>query len=403
MRRFWLTYSFVALTAVTGPFSLLSAQDTTRARPDTTKAAPDTQPAPQPAPAPALPFEFSGVIYANYQYGGAKGNRGVNRFDVERAYLNFRASPGEHFAIRVTTDLYQQRDTTRDQYYRGWAIRAKYAYAQYDFIRGIGDELKANVRVGLLHTVVIDHEETFWPRWISQVALERAGFFSSSDVGVAGLYTMNNKWGEVYATITNGSGYSSSETDRFKDFAARVSLTPFGRDSGLLRTFTITPWYYKGASASTQPATFTDGLKKDRYGIFAGLKDRRLTAGLEWAQRNEDVETITAGPPPTQAIADRKGQLIDAFGVVRPMEWATPGKKSPLGLIARYDMFKPNTASTTQPDAVNKSLIVGAFWDVNQRASFSIDYQGTTSSDYVPVAGTPPKSSTIFAHWMVAF
>ena len=51
---------------------------------------------------PALPFDFSGILYANYQYGGTKGNRTVNRFDVERAYLTFRATPGEHFAIRIT-------------------------------------------------------------------------------------------------------------------------------------------------------------------------------------------------------------------------------------------------------------------------------------------------------------
>jgi len=71
--------------------------------------------------------------------------------------------------------------------------------------------------------------------------------------------------------------------------------------------------------------------------------------------------------------------------------------------VARYDIFKPNTASTTQPDAENKSLIFGAFWDLNQRASFSLDYQATSSSNYVPVAGTPPDAKSIFAHWTVAF
>ena len=123
-----LLVSAFSVAALAATASLLPAQGTARGtRPDTARPAVDTQPAAaQPAPAPALPFEFSGILYANYQYGGAKGNRGVNRFDVERAYLTFRATPGEHFAIRVTADLYQQRDTTRDQYYRGWALRAKY-------------------------------------------------------------------------------------------------------------------------------------------------------------------------------------------------------------------------------------------------------------------------------------
>src|SRR6476620_4158783 len=228
MRRLrGLFFSMFALTATDLQASRLSAQDTTKARPDTTKTAVDTQPTPpQPAPAPALPFDFSGILYANYQYGGSKGNRSVDRFDVDRAYLTFRATPGEHFAVRITADVYQQRDTTRDQYYRGWAIRAKYAYGQYDFIRGIGDELKANVRLGLLPTVIIDQEEPFWQRGLSQVALEQQGFFSSSDAGAATTFTFPSKRGEFYASITNGPGYSSRETNRFKDYAARLTMYP---------------------------------------------------------------------------------------------------------------------------------------------------------------------------------
>ena len=70
----WLTV--LSLSALTNLF----AQDTTRARPDTTRPPADTQPSPPPrAAAPSLPFEFSGILYANYQYGGVKGNRATNR------------------------------------------------------------------------------------------------------------------------------------------------------------------------------------------------------------------------------------------------------------------------------------------------------------------------------------
>src|ERR1043165_6967442 len=83
----------LALTA-----SSLLAQDRTRPRPDTATPAPATlPPAPPPAAAAPLPFEFSGILFANYQYGGVKGNRTTNRFDLDRAYLTFRATPGEHF------------------------------------------------------------------------------------------------------------------------------------------------------------------------------------------------------------------------------------------------------------------------------------------------------------------
>jgi hypothetical protein len=353
-----------------------------------------------PTPPVTPQLDFSGVIYGNYKFqtdSASKaplGQKAPNKFDIERVYLNFRMPAGDHGSIRVTTDVF---NNANGNYYNGWTARLKYAYFQYAFNPSF------LARVGMLHTVVIDHEEGFWPRWISQTAVERAGFFSSSDVGVAGLGTLGNKMGEVYATITNGSGYSQSETDRFKDFAARLSLTPLARGTSILKTLTITPWFYKGATGSAAPASFTDPLKKDRYGIFGGVKDRRLSAGLEWAQRTEDVETLTAGPPPTQVVADRKGRLLDGFAVVRPGEWADATKKSPLGLVARYDIFKLNTASTTAPDAEYKLLILGAFWDLNQKASFSIDYQGQTFSGFVPVASAPPQAKSIFAHWTVSF
>jgi len=147
MRRY-RELRLVAALAVALP-SLALAQDTTRARADTAR------------PTPPPPFELSGVVFLNYQYGGLKGNRAVNRFEAERAYLTFRATPGEAFGVRITADLYQQRDTTRDQYYRGWAFRAKYAYGQYDFVRGSGDVLKANARLGILQTVVVEQEEQY--------------------------------------------------------------------------------------------------------------------------------------------------------------------------------------------------------------------------------------------------
>src|SRR5205814_1216510 len=105
------------------------------------------------------------------------------------------------------------------------------------------------------------------PRSLAQVAVERDGFFSSSDAGAAGLLTLGNKWGEIYGTLTNGPGYTSFEKDRFKDIALRLSLTPFadhGQQSAgpapagatpsaapspagvILKTFNITPWFYKG-------------------------------------------------------------------------------------------------------------------------------------------------------------
>ncbi|MEO6866064.1 MAG: hypothetical protein ABI229_11470, partial [Gemmatimonadaceae bacterium] len=136
----------------------------------------------KPVPKVTIPIDFSGVVFGNYQYQGAAGsNKGQNKFDVERAYLTFKMPAGDRASIRVTGDLYQQTTPGNDSYYKGWVLRAKYAYLQYEFLKATKpSDWAFTSRIGLVHTMLIDHEENFWPRWMSLTPVERAGFFSSA-------------------------------------------------------------------------------------------------------------------------------------------------------------------------------------------------------------------------------
>ncbi|HEY3257655.1 MAG TPA: hypothetical protein VGJ64_02270, partial [Gemmatimonadaceae bacterium] len=205
-RIFFLSFLVVPMVASSQAYPPPAPRDSTR---DTTRVK-------QVAPAP--PLDFSGILFANYQYRGDAGPaKAQNKFDVERVYLTFRLPAGERTSVRITTDLFQQTTAGNDSYYRGWVVRAKYAYLQYNYLNG--RNWKALARIGLLHTVFIDYDEQFWPRWISTTPTERAGYFSSADAGIATSVTLPRKMGELYATITNGPGYTSRETDRFKDYA----------------------------------------------------------------------------------------------------------------------------------------------------------------------------------------
>jgi hypothetical protein len=392
-----------------------------------------------PAPVAATPgFDFSGVAFGSYSMrtdSAAKaslGGRAPNQFNVDRVYLTFRMPAGDNGAIRVTTDIFQNTSTAATNYYNGWAIRLKYAYFQYTGLRddfGKGSSLVG--RVGMLHTVVIDHEEGFWPRYLQQVGLEHTyapasgAFFASADAGVAGLLTLGNKMGEVYGTVTNGPGYTSFEKDRFKDFALRLSLTPLGASSTMnpfLRSFTISPWLYLGKTGSAFAAggagqqgpgtngAITDGLSRNRYGVFAGIKERRLTAGVDYAQRKDESEAganIVASP---RVVTDSTGRLIDGFILARPLEWLDAAKHSPIGIIARYDRFTPNTDPTSANYAGTTPsysfTVLGLSYDVNQRITLAADWQEQSPSSFPP-AGTNvrpvPKQSTVFVHWQATF
>ena len=383
------------LAALALPASVL-AQDTTKTHADSTAAAKPPKAAPS--------IDFSGVVFGNYQYHTEAGSRAQNKFDVERAYLTFKMPAGERASIRVTTDLFQQTSGPADSYYKGWVVRAKYAYLQYDFAHPKNSkEWGAVGRVGLVHTMFIDHEENFWPRWLSLTPLERAGFFSSADAGVAGIFSLPNKMGEFYTAITNGPGYASRETDRFKDYQARLTLTPFASGApGLLQTFAVDGWVYRGATASRfvsggsgQIGPISRGLDRNRWGIFAGIRDPRLTIGADFAQRSDGGELGANTPASPASVFDSTGRAISAYTVFRPFQLADAQSRVPLGVVVRFDNVKPNTSSTNSYNV----LIAGLTWDLSKKAALSLDYQRQAPSGTTGI----PRTSVYFLHWVANF
>ena len=383
----------ILVAALLAPIALLAQQPA-----DTTKPAP-----PPPAATVSIPVDFSGVIYANFQYRGDAGAaKSTNKFDLERAYLTFRMPAGDRASIRITADVFQQATPPNDAFYRGWVVRAKYAYLQYDYLKS-ATGWNGLVRGGLLHNVVIDHVESFWPRWISQSPVERAGFFSSSDAGVATQLSFPNKFGELYATIVNGPGYTSRETDRFKDYAARLSLTPFsGSSNKVIKTFALTGWTYVGAVGSQfvaggpgQVGTVGSSLPRTRAGIFAGVRDPRLSLGAEWDTRKDAREGGANTVLAPRVEIDSTGRLIAGFVTTKPFQLLNDKSTFPLGVIARWDRFKPNTAT----DAYINTVIGGLTWDLNKKTALSLDYQEQTPHSGAIAAAT----KTYFLHLVANF
>lgn len=359
----------------------------------------------KPANKVTIPIDFSGVVFGNYQYQGAAGpSKGQNKFDVERAYLTFKMPVGSHASIRVTSDLYQQTSSASDAFYKGWLLRAKYAYLQYDFMtaRKPG-EWGFTGRIGLIHTMFIDHEENFWPRYLSQTPVERAGLFSSADAGIAGIVTLPNKLGEAYLAVTNGSGYASRETDRFKDYQARLTITPLGGSAlPYLRTLAIDGWVYRGALASTfvnggagQVGPVGSALDRNRYGGFIGIRDPRLVVGVDYAQRQDGADTGANTVASPAGIADSTGRLVAGYIVAKPFKMMDAQSTIPLGIVLRYDQVTPN--SSTSPRV--KTFIGGLSWDLTKQTTVALDYQEVTPQSGAPVA--PVR--TYYLHWTAAF
>ena len=387
MTRFRLRSTAIAGVLVLASASMLSAQTTV------------TIP----------PLDFSGVIYSNFQYRTDQRAKNFNKFDVERVYLTFRMPAGDRASIRVTTDVFQQQNTPQDAYYQGWAIRLKYAYLQYNYITGKATDFTAVARMGSLHTVIIDHEEQFWPRWLSQVDVERAGLMSSADIGAATLMTLPNKFGEIYVPVTNGPGYTSRELDRFKDPQARLTLTPLANSgAGIFTTWAISPWVYRGLVASpfvnsappgpTSNGPIGIGLDRNRWGVFTGIRDPRVQAGAQYTSFTGQSQTGLNTPASPAVTVDSTGHILSGFIVAKPLALFDTGFTR-VNLVARYDKVTTNT--NYNPAAQYHVFIGGIFFDLNRRVAVSADYQDQLSDNYPVVNGVTITPTQPLKQWFV--
>jgi hypothetical protein len=214
--------------------------------------------------------------------------------------------------------------------------------------------------------------------------------------------------GEIYAHVVNGPGYTRREADRFKDYAARLTVTPLtGRVSGLLSTLAISPWFYEGATASqfvrggaagAIPPIGT-GLPRDRYGVVVGVRDPRLTAGAEVGRMRTVTDALVPGPPPTRVVTDARANVVSAFGTLRPLAFANTAHRSKIGLLARYDHVESNTAA----DERYHFLIGGLVFDLNARSTLALDYQEQLANSGQPVLPAPGAFRALFAHVVVNF
>ena len=335
----------------------------------------DAQQASDSAGAP----QVSGLIFAHYRYGGEPGQRSTNRFDVERAYLTARARLGHGLSARITADVFQQTDASRDDFYGGWAFRAKYAYLQYDAAGGAAAPMGLDGfgRLGMIGTVIIEVVDEHWPRWISKSPVDRYGFMSSADLGAGVGLSTAGEHAELYATVTNGEGYQRSESDRFKDYAARLTLRPLAGERGWASGVAITPWISlgdRGSQFAAGPGTVAPvarGLDRHMWGVFAGFPGRAVTVGLEYAERRDETEAADTLVDVDPTFGERSTRVASGFVVLRPLALLDTASTGSLGLVARFDRL----SSTALPDAHANVVIAGITWDLNPRVSLALDYQ----------------------------
>jgi hypothetical protein len=280
----------------------------------------------QNPPAPP-PVSLGGVVYA--QWGAQLDSLSpANNFDISRSYLNAIGRFTGGILARITADIYRDGDATAGG---SLVYRLKYAYAAWT---PAGSPL--TVRFGLTQTPWVDWEEALWDyRMQGPVAVDRNGFMSSSDFGLAVDGNFNHDQFSFQAMAMNGENYNHTPGDSHKDFAARASVRLLATDDnsrvGGLRL-----------TGYAQLGTPTSGGTRNRFIGMVGYRSSMVTLVGEYVAV---TDTVTA-----PATAKTNRSAISAYGVLHL-------PSTPVAVVARVDLVDPNTASTASND--RRTTIIG--------------------------------------------
>jgi hypothetical protein len=126
-----------------------------------------------------------------------------------------------------------------------------------------------------------------------------------------------------------------------------------------------------------------------------GVRDPRLSAGFDWATRQDGTETGLNTVASPRAEVDSTRRLISGFAYIKPFQLLSDQSAFPLGLIGRWDRYKPSSGA----DGYINTVIGGLTLDLNKKSSLSLDYQEQTPKNGVIAATT----KTYFLHMVANF
>ena len=289
----------------------------------------------RPQPAATSPLNFSGVIFGSYNYQlpttqSPPRNQINNVFVLDRAYLNFRmrgGRAGRAFASPRTSFRARTRRATRTPSARSTPTCSTRR-------RSSSNGAQVTGRIGILQNVVIEHTDTFWPRYLSQAATERAGYFSSADVGIAGLFTLPSRWGEVYATDRERAGLPGARARPVQGLRRASDAHAAGELAGVTRSSRPSR-SRRGATRAPRRAAFVNGGtgQAGRGGRRARPQPRRRLrrpprspararrrARAAPRRRRDRARTPHSSPRVETTIT---GRLLSGITVVRPLAFSS--------------------------------------------------------------------------------
>ena len=320
----------------------------------------------------AADVKLGGLIFTHYEYvlsdHLANGSRADSRnaFDVSRVYLNAASKLDERtdVFIQLETNLSSRENTANQTFLKQAWVRWNEIY------RG------ASLRVGLVPSPWRAFEEGIWKlRFVAKILEDEEGLLSATDRGV--LISGKSPHISYDALISNGEGTGArsttgNETNKYKDYAARISVAPFSGPT--LQGLKFNIQFDEGKRMA--------GWPRDR--AFSGLSyecDRFNMWGAYYSSR--DGKSVATGTDTVKGAGFSFHTIINL----------------PKGywVFGRFDQWDPDT---NVADDAHHRIYYGAGKNLSENVRVSVDQQLLRQEK---VTTNQKNQNIIFTHVEVKF
>lgn len=317
--------------------------------------------------------KVSGVVFFNWSKYTANGGTNVNKFDVTRAYLDFKKKLDAGASMRVTLDVARLPNSSPTSSSQQLFDYLKYAYV--DLPINVGTMPFSLIgKIGLQHTAWIDWaDKQLGLRFIAKSLIDNQSVMSSADFGLGAAGKL--LFGGVpeinyHVTALNGTGYSKAETDSGKAVGARFDSRVYAADA--VGNFDLGVW----ANAESVDKNLDLGTNK-QYGLgitYSNTLARVFGETVMGKKSSKDINGISIG---------------------------TVVNLEPLGLLpgwsvfARLDNYDPNTSDSSTNDLQTKSFY-GLIYNWGKDVKLALDMQTSKT-------GSGVETSIFYFHSSISY
>ncbi|MDZ7261679.1 MAG: hypothetical protein ONB05_06205 [candidate division KSB1 bacterium] len=282
--------------------------------------------------------KIDGLVYADYYYNlknHSDSEQDRNAFAFRRIYFTFENNLTPAIKIRF------RLESEHDKYGTEKKITpfVKHAYLEWSNLIP-----RHNLYLGIAETNAFKNSEEYWGyRSIEKTIMDLNKISSSADMGVA---LKGDLFGNVmhhWLTLFNGTGYGSSEIDRFKKIGYAFWLTPVRGliIEGYADFENQDPDEAQTAAILNSAKDYTGSKGYYTWKGFLGYDHPRVTIGAEAFWRTNKKSGLKDVTIVDNAIASFTKADVRRFGYSVFASLITPIPR--LKAFARYDYYDPNT------------------------------------------------------------